>query len=418
MQITIHRGSHQIGGNFVEIATASTRLILDVGLPLEDLGKRETTSAALPADPLVSQVFASTPAVSAVLLSHAHADHTGLVRLIPPGIPVYLSRGTSKMMNAGAIYANQPEVPREQERPLKPRSLLQIGDMTVTAYPVDHSAFDSQAFLIEADGQNVLYSGDLRLHGRKPGMARALLQAMADKSVDVLLMEGTNLSGARQPGPTEKELEDQILADIQSAPGLVLASFSPMHVDRLVTFYKATRRAQRILAVDHYAAYVLYLVSGQARIPRAGKSTGIHVFLPTNQKDVAKIRQCAVRAETTLETILADPKHHVMMFRPSMIDSDFAGKLPQGVRCLYSYWSGYLERPEWQNTQTRVKEAQGDFLTRHTSGHIHAEDIVKFVEALNPRQVIPIHTQAPEEFARIFPNALILNDGVAYPIKK
>ena len=418
MQITIHRGSHQIGGSLVEIATTGTRLILDVGLPLEDLGRPETGSAGLATDPLVSEVFAGTPAVSAVLLSHAHADHTGLVKLIPPGIPVYLSRGTSKMMNAGSIYAGQPALAEGQERPLKPRSLVQIGDLTVTAYPVDHSAFDSQAFLIEADGQSVLYSGDLRLHGRKPGMARALVEAMKDKSVDVLLMEGTHLSGPRQPGPTEKELEDQILADIQSAPGLVLASFSPLHVDRLVTFYKAARRAQRILAVDHYAAYVLYLVSGQARIPRAGKSTGIHVFLPKNQKDVLKIRQRAVRAETKLDAILADPKRHVMLFRPSMIDSDFAGKLPEGVRCLYSYWSGYLDRPEWQNAQVRVKEAQGDFLTRHTSGHIHAEDIVKFVEALNPHQVIPIHTQAPEAFARLFPNALILSDGVPYPIIK
>ncbi len=34
MQLTIHRGTHEIGGNCVEVRTNSTRIILDVGRPL------------------------------------------------------------------------------------------------------------------------------------------------------------------------------------------------------------------------------------------------------------------------------------------------------------------------------------------------------------------------------------------------
>ena len=36
MKITIHRGTHEIGGNCVELATASTRIVIDVGMPLVD----------------------------------------------------------------------------------------------------------------------------------------------------------------------------------------------------------------------------------------------------------------------------------------------------------------------------------------------------------------------------------------------
>lgn len=36
MQLTIHRGTKEIGGSCVEISTASTRIIIDVGLPLVD----------------------------------------------------------------------------------------------------------------------------------------------------------------------------------------------------------------------------------------------------------------------------------------------------------------------------------------------------------------------------------------------
>ena len=36
MQITIFRGTHEIGGNCVEVRSGSSRLILDVGMPLVD----------------------------------------------------------------------------------------------------------------------------------------------------------------------------------------------------------------------------------------------------------------------------------------------------------------------------------------------------------------------------------------------
>ena len=36
MNTIIHRGQNQIGGNIIEIATDTTRILLDVGLELDD----------------------------------------------------------------------------------------------------------------------------------------------------------------------------------------------------------------------------------------------------------------------------------------------------------------------------------------------------------------------------------------------
>lgn len=47
----------------------------------------------------------------------------------------------------------------------------------------------------------------------------------------------------------------------------------------------------------------------------------------------------------------------------------------------------------------------------HTSGHIFAEDIVRFVKAIGPRMVVPIHTQRPDTFATKLQNVLVLNDA-------
>ena len=197
MKLIIHRGSKQIGGSCIEVSTAKTRVILDVGAPLEypaQLLQRSQSQRKRPADlPAVPGLFDDGAKVDGVLLSHAHGDHTGMLEWVNADTPIYLSKGTSKMLLASSIFAGQAKLDRKRQRILDPNTPKQIGDITVTALPVDHSAFDSMALLIEADGKRLLYSGDLRMHGRKPGMAREIFRIAKEKPIDLLLMEGTNL---------------------------------------------------------------------------------------------------------------------------------------------------------------------------------------------------------------------------------
>ena len=422
MKLIIHRGAKQIGGSCVELATEHTRLIIDAGLPLDDLKDppkprtRLRVGQSLPDGlaPRVPGLFTPGPKVDAILLSHAHTDHAGLLAHTPGDVPIYLSRGTSKMLLAAGIFAGQEEIPRARQRTLRHREPVQIGDFTITAFPVDHSTFDCLALLIEADGQRVLYSGDLRMHGRKPGMATALIEALRDRPVDVLLMEGTHMGGDRARGPTEYQLEDDILRHLQTAPGLVFAAFSPLHVDRMDSFYQAAHKAGRTMVVDVYGAFVLHLVARQAKISEPLTRNGIRVYYHQawlqRRRPIAKIHDRFLADRIELAEMLAAPERHLMLFRPSMAKLDFGGTLP-AARCLYSYWHGYLSRPEWQTVQAQLTAAGGELIECHTSGHIYQDDIVRFVEAVNPREVIPIHTNAPGNFANAVPRVRLTSDG-------
>jgi ribonuclease J len=427
MFLTIHRGTHEIGGTCIELATGATRIVLDAGLPLvtatreafDTRSLRGKKTAELLADgilPSVPGLFVGQPIPDALLFSHVHLDHTGLLPYVQPNVPIVLSKGTSKMLLAGSIFASMPHLDRDRCVICEPARPLQIGDFRITAYPVDHSAFDSMAFLIEAGGKTLLYSGDLRLHGRKPGMARRLIEALSGRRVDLLLMEGTHVGSGRERGVTEHELEDLILGQLRESPGLVLASFSPMHVDRLVTFYKAARRGGRTFVVDPYGAFVMHLVSGQCRIPEPTQAAGIRVYYNAyfeasyQRRNLGKIHRLFAGNRIELAEILACPDRYVLLFRTSMVDHDFSGTIPLNAHCLYSYWNGYPSRPEWVELQVQLTGSGGKLVETHTSGHIFAEDIVSFIRSINPALVIPIHTFEPGQFRNLFSNARTLND--------
>ncbi len=84
---------------------------------------------------------------------------------------------------------------------------------------MEHSGFDSQAFLIEANGKNLVYSGDFRGHGRKNSL-EYFFRNLPEK-IDGLIMEGSNIGNENKTEKPEARLETEI-EKVLAEPGLVL----------------------------------------------------------------------------------------------------------------------------------------------------------------------------------------------------
>lgn len=97
MIITIHRGSHQIGGCATEIRTENSRILIDAGSELDG-------NAPLK----IEGVTEGTSKCNAVVFSHYHGDHIGLLDTVNNDIPLYIgniSLEIIKMQKKGKGYS-------------------------------------------------------------------------------------------------------------------------------------------------------------------------------------------------------------------------------------------------------------------------------------------------------------------------
>jgi len=108
--------------------------------------------------------------------------------------------------------------------------------------------------------------------------------------------------------------------------------------------------------------------------------------------------------------LLSTPQKYVVPARLSSFDLDFRD-IPPGSTFIYSFWSGYLEQPDWETLQERIKKAGARFVQCHTSGHIFPDDIKHFIETLQPKMLVPIHTTVASAFRELHPRTKLLDDG-------
>ena len=98
MRVCIHRGTKQIGGTCVEIEASGSRIIVDLGLPLDAV---EVDAALVPQ---ISGLREHDPSLLAIVLSHGHRDHWGLVPKVRPDIPIVMGGAAERIMRAAADF--------------------------------------------------------------------------------------------------------------------------------------------------------------------------------------------------------------------------------------------------------------------------------------------------------------------------
>ena len=415
MKACIHRGTQEIGGTCIELEAQGKRLALDVGLPLD--AAEDDTEHLLPEVPGFRKADDS---LLGVVISHPHQDHYGLARHIRPSVPIFIGEAAN-----GILKAATPYVPDghwfADARFYRDRQPFTVGPFTITPYLVDHSAFDAYALLIEADGQRVYYSGDFRAHGRKAGLVERILRD-PPTGVDVLMMEGTTIGRARSEGgpETEADLEARFVEAFEATGGLHFVWTSSQNIDRIVTVFRAAKRAERRLLIDLYTAVVLE-ATGRSTIPQSHWGD-VGLYVPFRQRLHVKEhklfgdlrRHSANRVYP--EDLAALGERSVMLFRPHFMQDHGVSTVLAEARLTYSMWPGYLKHEGSRRVLDWLRANTIGFETIHTSGHASVRDLQRLAAALSPGRLVPIHSFETARFGEYFENVDRKEDGVWWTV--
>lgn len=269
MNLVIHRGTHEIGGSCVELTSGKSRIVIDIGMPLVDSegnrfdmakhkglsGPQLVVEGVLPDVKGFYKWDKENRLIDGLLISHPHMDHYGFFDYVHPDVPFYLGESAKKIIDITVLFTPMKGAINKAVY-LESSKGLVIGDFKVTPYLVDHAAFDSYAFVIQSGGKTVIYSGDIRTHGRKSKATQFFLDKTPRKA-DALLLEGTMMGRTSEICRTEDDLEDEYLSVIRKSQGAVLYYCSSQNIDRLVTAFRAARRSNKLFVIDFYTATIL-----------------------------------------------------------------------------------------------------------------------------------------------------------------
>jgi len=366
----------------------------------------------------------------AVCISHAHADHFGLLKYIDAKIPVHISETADTLIETIADFIGKetpvikkPVYFEEDPREHKIYKTIISGDIEITPNIVDHAVPGAFAFLVKGGGKSMFYTGDFRSHGKKSKYFYRFVKYIAPSNVDYLLMEGSTLSREYKKTISESALETQFLNLFDVYKGINLIYTSSQNIDRLVSIYRACRKRKKIFVIDIFvAAILLNLAKLGYNISRPAKDWGgIRVFYP--------YKHCKMlgKSERLKSLYLYPPKAYhiskekiskrqddiVMLTRPSMTGIEKID-LKSG-NFIFSQWAGYKNDERTKKFISRLENMGFNVIDIHTTGHADTKTLQKMVGAVLPKELIPIHTFEAQKYPEIFSGATvrILADGEA-----
>jgi ribonuclease J len=416
MQLIIHRGSKEIGGTCIELQSDDSRILIDFGLPLVDENREQLDSREIIKQtkedllknkilPNIQGLYANEfPLVDAILLSHPHQDHYGLLSFINQKIHVYMSRGCKALIEA-SYYFGQTNYELKNIRTVKPWIPFQISNFRITPYLVDHSGFDALAYLIESEGKRIFYSGDFRGHGRKKVLFENLLK-QPPRNIDYLILEGSMIGRDKGKYDTESDIENEMINLFRDNKKLFLVACSTQNIDRLISVYRACLKSKRTFVIDPYTAFVLdKLKIISAKIPQYDWSNMKIFFVPSaytkmmaNDKSLFKFKSGKISYQE-----IQKMRNKVVVKDSYMVRNIFANKKAlSDTELIYSMWDGYLPgvRPFWEKHNIPI-------LKVHSSGHAYIEELKSFVRSVKPKYVIPNHTFYPEKYLDILEDKVL-----------
>jgi len=441
MQILFLGGASSVGASCLAIELNDRWFVVDAGVRVD---RR--------ADPLPDLSQLQDKPVSAVFVTHAHADHIGALPLLHqafPTAPIFASRATALLMEvmlADAVKIMTRRAVEEMELPLYPEALVsgmlsrvrslpggdsfsvsELPGVTISASRAGHIAGALSLGFSAADG-SVVVSGDISMTPQRT-VAPAATPALARP--DVLVLEstyGARLHPNRQN--EEQRLAQSVAEGLANGGHVLIPCFGLGRGQEILLLLQAAQEQGQIpdfpIYVDGLVRRVCdtYMLMPEALAPRLQRQVR-RGYTPFRGPNVTFVRD-----ERERERILAGP--------PACIVSS-SGMLTGGPSVWYAarllgdanasiLITGYQDEESPGKKLLDVAEHKQDTLDiggvalpvqcrvakYSLSAHADGGELASYAAALAPRRVALVHG---DNDARAALRTLLTNTDVILPVE-
>lgn len=388
MKITFNGGAREVGGSCTVVETEDARVALDYGIKVD-----EGLAYNMPGD------------LDAVIVSHAHLDHSGnLLTIADKKVVVIGSRATREVttellqdlikiqkMKGTAFPYNFKDVCKLSELWLT-RTNVALPGMEISRYPAGH-VLGANMVQLKTRDRTLLYTGDFCVHDTEilDGVGMDALP----REPDVLVMEST-YGGTIRPKREElvKSLFGKILETMERGGNILIPAFAFHRIQEM------TRRIDVAMGAKLLPRYNAYYISGLAhRITqyyqdyKALLSKEVNMQAnPFNLQKVRRVRRTEQIKEPAIVICTSGFGHagasRFLLSKWAGNEDDAViintGYLPPNSPLIMAKEGKIVENGESINVNADIEQIE-------LSGHADQEELIDFVKIIRPKRTFLIH---------------------------
>ncbi|MFX0176631.1 MAG: MBL fold metallo-hydrolase RNA specificity domain-containing protein [Candidatus Hodarchaeota archaeon] len=430
--------------------------------------------------------------VDACFLTHAHMDHYKFIGFLKKNTPIYMNwisqaiidylvetttdsllpevlkfyeffkivpkktqskNGKVEYKRANKNDYKKKETQRniitmENEKPYYFQSIE--GEIVITQYQTDHSIPGACSYIIEKNGESIIYTGDFRKHGFHSEWVDHFIQKARNSNPKAIITEGTRVSSIpefkdgsyKDDDQSEEEVLIRSQEIIRNHSGLILVNFPSRNLDRILLYYKLAKESNRIFAVhpkifmminsfrknfDDINEDQIKIFNRAYEFPEENDEYFV-VYLQRkgwgqfNSADYIGYHKKIFKDKKFLNCydIIKVPERYLVyldyFMLGELIDLD---QKPETVLFLNSTTDPFNEEMAMQDERLNSWLERFGILkteTIHSSGHCNVDDLIELLQKVDADNVIPIHTEHPETFEEFGLSSKIIlpEEGIKY----
>lgn len=418
-------GYSEVGKNMTAIKFENEIVILDMGLHLPNYIKvteeediiqisKEILQAAeaIPDDSIIHQW---KDMVKAIVPSHAHLDHIGAIPYMAKNYncPILCTPFTAEVIRTicrdEKIKLENPIHVLNQNAKYHVSKNIEIEFINMT-----HSTPQTVTIAVHTPDGIVVYANDFKFDnhpvlGKKPNYKR--LQELGKKNVVALIID-TLYADHDMKTPSEsavREMLKEVILDTPSENKAIIITTFSSHLARLKSIIDFCKKLKKRKIVFLGRSLAKYVQAGETvGIVKFSKDAKIVKFSRQIRRELSRIQKIGVHKFVLVVTgHQGEPEATLSKMANKILPFQFHKEDKVIFSCKTIPTDINIQNREHLE-KTLKNHGARIFKDVHASGHGGKEDIREFIKLVNPKNIIPSHTEPDRKEAAL---ALALEMG-------